>query len=415
MINSQNRTIAQQNVPNRREESQAPRPSKREDRAGVPHRRALLLTSKTGGGHVSLAEALRDQLEDSFHCEIIDPQPSIVHTHYRLVSRYALRLWQMEYRLADRPHRALAAHRLFARLMGRPMRRLLAREKPDLIISTYSFFTAAMLNAIRAIGRPTATALLLSDPQNVHATWLAIKDVDSILAPTRETETQALKAGFSSTQVHLSGWPVRSQFHAPVDTTWDRGAELRALGLDPDCFTIFLQGGGEGTARFGRTVDAILAVGKAAETPPVQIILAVGTNEVLRTRYANTPGVYALPFTKEIARYMALAHVIMGKAGPNMLFESVTLGKPFIATTYIPGQETPNLDFIRRHRLGWVALETDEQAALIRNLLLNPAQLEAQAQNVDAYRQWNLRRLNTVRPLALDLLERAVLPAPYSE
>lgn len=393
-------------------------------------KRALLLTSKTGGGHVSLAEAMHDLLETDFHCSIIDPQPSIVHTHYRLVSRYALRLWQMEYRLADRPHRALAAHRLFARLMGRPMRRLLVREKPDLIVSTYSFFTAAMLNAIRAIGRPTATALLLSDPQNVHATWLAIKNVDCILAPTRETENQALEAGFMRAQVHLSGWPVRRQFlaaeNSPQYNTFQRRTELQALGLDPDRFTVFLQGGGEGTARFGRTVDALLAVGqrsrgrrgdsgeeKGRDYRDVQIILAVGTNEILRARYAHTPRVFTLPFTKEIARYMALADVIMGKAGPNMLFESVKLGKPFIATTYIPGQETPNLEFIRRHQLGWVALETHEQAGLIRKLVQNPDQLAAQIQNVNAYRQWNLERLETVLPKAQTLVETAQMPVQW--
>ena len=48
-----------------------------------------------------------------------------------------------------------------------------------------------------------------------------------------------------------------------------------------------------------------------------------------------------------------------------MLFEAVTLGKPFIATAYIPGQEEANLEFIRRHKLGWVALKPDQQLALL--------------------------------------------------
>jgi UDP-N-acetylglucosamine:LPS N-acetylglucosamine transferase len=374
-------------------------------------KRALLLTSKTGGGHVSLAEAIHEQLESHFDCKITDPQPSIVHTHYRLVSRYALRLWQLEYRLADRPHRAQAAHRLFARLMGRAMRSLLAREQPDLIVSTYSFFTAAMRNAIHAIGRPVATVLLLSDPQNVHATWLAVKDVDCILAPTRETEAQALAAGFAPHQVHLSGWPVRRQFHNSRITTQERQAALQKLGLHPDRFTVFLQGGGEGTARFGRTVEAVLAAGEEGNGGGVQIILAVGTNETLRARYARTPNVYPLPFTKEIAHYMALADVIMGKAGPNMLFETVTLGKPFIATTYIPGQETPNLDFIRRYHLGWVALNAGDQAALIHKLAHEPAMLAAQTNSVDAYRRWNLERLETVLPQVQQLVETAQTPA----
>src|SRR5260370_31784058 len=70
----------------------------------------VILTSKTGGGHLSLAEALRDlvmeQTEQQATSEendtvaiqatgisLIDPQPGLFHLHYRLVSRHALRLW----------------------------------------------------------------------------------------------------------------------------------------------------------------------------------------------------------------------------------------------------------------------------------------------------------------------------------
>ena len=80
------------------------------------------------------------------------------------------------------------------------------------------------------------------------------------------------------------------------------------------------------------------------------------------------PNVATLPHTNDIAPYMAAADIIMGKAGPNILFESVMLGKPFFATTFIPGQEQENLAFIQRHGLGWVALHPEEQ----RSLLLEP-------------------------------------------
>jgi 1,2-diacylglycerol 3-beta-galactosyltransferase len=278
-----------------------------------------------------------------------------------------------------------------------------------------------MHNAICSDRRPIATALLLSDPQEVHATWLAVKEVDCVLAPTRETEAQALAAGFSPSQVHLSGWPVRHQFDAHGDASKgksasrhgtesgllhagsEREAVLEALGLKPGRFTVFLQGGGEGTARFATTVEAVLGAGGQN---PVQIILATGTNKLLQARFAQTPRVYALPFTKEIARYMALSDLIMGKAGPNMLFESVTLGKPFIATTYIPGQETPNLEFIRRHQLGWIALRSDEQASLIHTLAQDPVWLAAQARAVAAYRSWNQARLETLLQRFQGLIDR---------
>ena len=79
----------------------------------------------------------------------------------------------------------------------------------------------------------------------------------------------------------------------------------------------------------------------------------------------------------------------MGKAGPNTLFESVTLGKPFVATAYIPGQEKGNLEFIRRHKLGWVALTAEEQQNLLTTLIADPAELQAMTAFVAEYRQQN--------------------------
>lgn len=394
-----------------------------QDATEQPH--ILILTSKTGGGHISLAESLRDRLAAQFDCAIVDPQPRLIHTHYRLVSRYALWLWQAEYRFGDNPQRARTAHKLFTRLLATPLTRLLARTRPRVIISTYALYTGAMHAAIQATDKSIAAAVLLADPQKVHAAWLAVKTCDCVLAPTRETEEESLAAGFARAQVHLSGWPVRRQFFqepragaAPgsPEATWGvrpppsavtRRTALQELGLAPERFTVFVQGGGEGAARFTATVEALLATNRGNPSNPLQIILATGTNARLAARFAHTPHVYALPFTKEIAAYMALGDVIMGKAGPNMLFESVTLGKPFIATTYIPGQETPNLDFIRRHRLGWVALDPREQSALLHALRQDPAQLSAQTAAVGDYRRWNLAQLATLTPQLARLAAKA--------
>ena len=80
----------------------------------------LILTSKTGGGHISLAEALRDLLVEDIQAgdrenekdtkgkkvpviTIVDPQPSFFQLHYRVVSRYALWLWAAEFRFFDTP------------------------------------------------------------------------------------------------------------------------------------------------------------------------------------------------------------------------------------------------------------------------------------------------------------------------
>jgi UDP-N-acetylglucosamine:LPS N-acetylglucosamine transferase len=361
--------------------------------------RALILTSRTGGGHVSLAEALGDRLAARYDIEIADPQPTFFHTHYRLASRYALWLWAAEFQAINTPWRALQAHRVFTRLVARRLAELLDRVRPDIVLTTYPFLSHEALRVLERRAPRVPFAMLFTDPLDLHASWLTEHGADITLAPTRETYSQALAAGFDPARLSLTGWPVRAQFDTAGQTP--RAETLARLGLSPERFTVFLQGGGEGAARFALTVENALAVG-----PQAQILLACGANAALLARFSNTPRVAALPFTKEIAPYMAAADLVMGKAGPNMLFEAVTLGKPFVATAYIPGQEAPNLRFIRKHGLGWVALRPAEQYSLLASLVEAPSLLAEMAATVNAYRAWNTAATATILPLIESLSAR---------
>lgn len=357
----------------------------------------LILTSKTGGGHVSLAEALRDLLQQDYKINILDPQPRIFHLHYRLVSRYALWLWAREFQFSDTPQRALAAHRLFTRLVARPLAQALRDFQPDLVITTYPFLTYEVVQVCKKLGMRIPFVMLFTDPNGVHASWLSEHGASATLAPTRETYAQALSVGFAPQRLHQVGWPVREQFYRADPA--QRRQTLTDLALDPDRFTVFLQGGGEGAAQFGRTVERVLAL-----PIPLQIILATGTNQALLARFQAVNNLHALPFTRDIAPFMAASDVIMGKAGPNMLFESVTLGKPFIATAYIPGQEEANLEFIRRHKLGWIALEAEQQQNLLSRLATHNTELAEMTATVDLYRQWNTQGIAAIAPLIHNLL-----------
>ena len=351
----------------------------------------LILCSKTGGGHVSLAEALRDQLAQHFAVEIVDPQPRVIHWHYRLVSRHALWLWAAEFKGGDTPGRSLFVHKMSAAFFAPNVAGLLRRTQPDLVISTYPFLTYEVVQAMKASGVRRPFVMLFADPNGVHHAWLTEREAAATFAPTRETYAQALAAEFAPERLHLTGWPVRGQFYRCHEAA--RAETLNRLGLRPDRFTVFLQGGGEGAARIARTVENLLPV------PGIQIILAVGTNKALAERFTMVHNLRPVAFTKEIAPFMAAADVVMGKAGPNMLFESVTLSKPFIATAYIPGQEEANLEFIRRHQLGWVALTAAEQRELVQALATDPRQLQTMAESVNCYRRWNTEARETILPL----------------
>ncbi len=169
-----------------------------------------------------------------------------------------------------------------------------------------------------------------------------------------------------------------------MPTRLNRAEILRYLGLEPERFTVFLQGGGDGATDYWKAARPMLAAHK-----DMQIILSAGTYRGLLRRFRGVERLRVLPFTREIAPFMAASDVIMGKAGPNVLFEALALERPFIATTYFPGQEKGNLQFMQRHDIGRVALNFEQQNELLQALKdiqnprdrLNPRSGE--------YRAWN--------------------------
>ncbi len=309
---------------------------------------------------MSLAQALSDRLTPDYTVDIVDPQSDLICSHYRLVSRHAQWLWGAEFRLIDTPRRSAFAHKVFTRLFAGSIRETLERSRPDVVITTHPLLTVAVMDAMNERGLRCPLILMFADPGRLHHSWLTERRAAVTFAPTADTYRQALDAGFHADRLHLTGWPVRRQFHE-VDHR-NRPSTLVRLGLDPDRFTVLLQGGGEGAAKFARIARRLLAV------PALQVLVAAGTNQSLPHGLGGLDRVRVVPFTNEFAKIMNAADVVMGKAGPNTLFEAATLAKPFIATSYIPGQEQPNLRFIDRNGLGWIALQAREQLAILSRL-----------------------------------------------
>jgi UDP-N-acetylglucosamine:LPS N-acetylglucosamine transferase len=357
----------------------------------------LILTALTGGGHLSLAEALRDLLEQEFAITIVNLFPGLFEVGYRFVGHYALWLWSMAFHLSDSSGQAWSAQRLLVPLIDSRLKRALDQVQPDLVITTHPLLSHAARRVLEKYAPGTPFVMLLSDPYSIHATWFSERNAAATLAPTRESRELALANGFDPGHVHLVGWPVRGQFYRTGGLS--RAETLTRLGLDPDRFTIFLQGGGDGATNFWRSAERLLALDQR-----VQVILATGMNRALLRRFRGVKNLYALPFTREIAPYMSAADIVMGKAGPNVLFEAVVLGKPFIATTCMPGQEKGNLEFIARYGLGRVALKMGQQRELIRRLVLDAALADALEVKIKEYRQWNSDANATILPVIRGLV-----------
>jgi UDP-N-acetylglucosamine:LPS N-acetylglucosamine transferase len=357
----------------------------------------LIITSRTGGGHMSLSFALAEMLSEKYKTTIVDPYQSIIRHYYTWVGRHSLPLWGLGYKSSDNEKAALHLHKMLNLLVQKRLVALIEQIKPGLIITTHTLLSYEVARAIEQSGQCIPLVFQFSELERIHATWVSEKNADAYLVPTREIYAQTQEQGIDPNRLYLTGMPVRKQFLRDYSTS--KHETFAALAFDPTMFTIFLQGGAEGAAGLDRTVDSILASDRS-----LQIILAVGTNKQLASRFSGMARIRVLPFTDNIAPYMAAADVIVGKAGPNAIAEAVMLEKPFIATAFIPGQESPNLAFLERYNLGWVCLDSKTQGGLMSKLVADPMLLAEKIDSVRAYRSWNVQENRHLYPVIDGLL-----------
>lgn len=338
----------------------------------------LILTTHTGGGHMNLAQSLKEILEADYDITIFDPQDPGVGRSYVWMSRHFRQFLTWQYTLTDNAPVALWLQRVLALRSRRRFQRVIEQAQPQLIIVTHAFLSYVVARASEHLHIPLV--FQLTDLGQLHMTWFSEKQATAYLAPSREIFKLALEQGIARERLHLTGRPLRRQFLEASE----RNETLAALKLDPDILTLFLQGGALGSAAADQTLEVLLSAGL-----PLQIILAVGNNAAMARRYAAVLQVRILPFTPTIAPYMRAADLIVGKAGASFISEAFMVEKPFVATTFIAGQETPNLRFIERHNLGWVCLTPAAQQELLLAVMRDPELIAAKVSSIRAYKAWN--------------------------
>jgi len=241
----------------------------------------------------------------------------------------------------------------------------LRRRRPDLVISVHPLINHETAAAIMSGPRPRATFVtVVTDLVELHRGW-GSRRADLIVVPTQAARQQMLRRGIRRDRLRVVGLPVALDFH-PAEPG-ERERSRLELGLDPDRPTLLLAAGGEGSGGLFRQVLAL-----CGRHNPWQVIAVCGRNEAVRTRILEqrlrTP-TKILGFVDNMPVLMRAADLVIGKAGPGAIVESLATGVPLILTTYLPGQETPNVGYVLSRGVGLYVPKAERLPVVVRGLL----------------------------------------------
>src|SRR5437016_7258929 len=92
----------------------------------------LILTTHTGGGHLNLAQSLKDMLDTYYNVAIVDPQPATVDRYYGSVSRHATALLHWQFACTDNELASLWLHRIITLVSSRQLLSIIEHVQPQL-------------------------------------------------------------------------------------------------------------------------------------------------------------------------------------------------------------------------------------------------------------------------------------------
>ena len=318
-------------------------------KGGAP--RILILFSDTGGGHRAAARALTDalkQLDPTCDVTVADPLmsqgPAVVR---RLASLYSPMIqrsraaWGAVYHSSNTKPTFAAIRAVFGRGVRKVIVDLVAKHDPDVVLSVHPLLNHIAHQAILKCGRPRALMTVITDLVDFHRGW-TFSRADLVVAPTELARKVALRRRVPADRIKLLGLPVDLRFRPPAPG--EKRALRRRYGLDEVRFTVLVMGGAAGVGNLIKQVRVL-----AWEPHQWQLIAICGRNERLRSRLARvrfaTPTL-VLGFVDNMPELMRASDLVVTKAGPGAIAEALATGVPVLVTGFLPGQESPNVDFV---------------------------------------------------------------------
>lgn len=221
-------------------------------------------------------------------------------------------------------------------------------EKPDLVVSVIPNFNRPLFNALKDVHPSVPYTTILTDMVDFPPHfWMENQD-QIVVCGTGRAYNQAVASGYYQPQnIHkVSGMILRKSFYNLPE-------QLRLthedIGLNHAQPTAMIMFGGNGSSVSQDIVDQLRET-----TPDMQTIVMCGKNVELYKSLQGTPNCHAVGFVTNVADYIRLSDIFIGKPGPGSISEAIHLGVPVIVecNSLTMPQERPNVKWVQDNGSG---------------------------------------------------------------
>ena len=369
----------------------------------------------------SLAQQLVRQFPGSTYdlLDVCTNQPGVVWPYRELAPMYQHmfsahpRAWQAFYHATNSRFGEWVMYTHSTWTCEAAVRKLLAGYDVDAIVSVHPGMNYVPLVATRKLRQERNKYIpfftVVTDLAEGHFSWFQ-PDADKIYVASEQMHKLAHSRRATPTaKVHLTGGlPIRHAFAEAAEQLGDRTTaqgqayqqQVRLnLKLKTDYRMILVMGGGEGVGSLATIVEECYRQFVRAGVN-VTICVVCGRNETLQQQFHDKDWskvlaaksskmdhccrgfghqrkesttqteptiqsgrlghvqVIPLGYIANMADYMVAADALITKAGPGTIAEAAALGLPVMLTSFLPGQEAANVEYVTQDK-GFGAFHQD--------------------------------------------------------
>ncbi len=347
--------------------------------------------ARFGGGHESIAKAIKEALitysGNEFQVSIEDgfPKLFLVSENYSTL----IPLFKESYYPTNNETIARVINLSTGVLAQRHLAKIIRKNNPDLIISNYPLINDGIKKVLQNIKKYIPFCVYFADATNLHQLWLTEKSADAYFVPTHESRKIALSGGIPKEKLLQTGWILRKEFYENSEENHYK----KNLGFNENKFLIYLSGGGDGYGKIEEIVDEFLH--DKFFIKYCQLVVICGANHKLlikmqKLQRKQQDYIFSFGYVQNVCDFKKAADVICSKAGPNDIFESILLGKPFFAHNFLWGHEEDNFNWVKKQNIGFAERNPEKMVKKIVQTLKNPEILKDKIENVKKLREEHL-------------------------
>jgi processive 1,2-diacylglycerol beta-glucosyltransferase len=347
----------------------------------------LIITSETGGGHTSAADAIADGLKrfPASDC-LVNIVRALEESHllteklaefYNYLLRHHQHLMRYYYWAIERfrPNES----NLLYRLTSRYALQLIEKYCPQIVVSVHPMTQHFLGRILRELGLLDRIPLVTVVTDPCYGFWRgwACEDVSLYLVASDEARQQLIDYGVPPEKIKICGIPIHPKFQFQKED--DKVATRLELGLDPEKFTVFINAGWVGGGNIPLIFEEMIE--ESEKIKDTQAIFLAGRNDGLREGIGKLARRAAFPtkvigYSNAMERLMTAADVMISKLGGLTTFEALASRLPIIAdtTTRPMPQESHTANLISRNKAGILLERASDVVPVIRHLLYDPAE-----------------------------------------